>query len=324
MIKLYQEYPLNINASSLKEIITIQKEKRRAKGNYYFDYNRFLSFSLALSLKKQTVISTIVKELNMKEEELELYKSILAENSLINSEDLKLIEKITTKSTTKIKNFSLEIEEIIQHLNRATGRNFRISKDNEKRIKTLLSSNKFTVSDFKKVNVYFTKIWSSNPDMAKYLRPATLYNSKFETRLEESEFFFEELNKYEKTIQNICHEFHSIISLEVYGENRLIASETQVIEDFCNELPISLQESIIHWIKKGYTEEQIIEVIKITKDSWSKKPELEKHISVSKILDQKFPERAKIVERILSKQNESTHKTGVISAEDWLKQKEKE
>jgi len=310
---------LNLNSSTLKSLIDLQKEKRQESENYYFDYNRFISFSLALSSKKQTVLNTLIKELNMKEEEVILYSETLKDNGFLNAEDIKILQKANGK--VKSKDFSLEIEEIITHLNHAADRNFRISKDTKTRIKNLLLSGSFSVSDFKKVNVYFTKIWGSNPEMSKYLRPQTLYNGKFETRLEEAEQFFEGLSKYQKDIEKICHKFHRLISMEIYPKNKLIASETQIVEDFCSELPLSLQTSIIHWLEKGYSVEEITNVIEITIDNWSKKPELEKHISISKILDQKFPERAAAVKRILSKKKETIHKSGVIEAEEWLKNK---
>jgi len=287
---------LNLNGPSIKSLIELQK-KKRSEDNYYFNYNRFLSFALALHTKKQTVLSSLVKELKIKDEELNLYINTLKEEELISAEDIKLLKKASTN--IKSKDFSNEIEEIITHLNHAADRNFRISKDTQTRIKNLLISGKYNVSDFKKVNVYFTKIWGSNPEMSKYLRPATLYNTKFETRLEEADMFFEELNKYEKSIQKICTKFHTLISMEVYPKDKLIASETQIVDDFCSELPLNLQTSIIHWLKLGYSDDQIIQVIEVTIDHWSKKPELAKHISISKILDQKFPERAAAVKRIL-------------------------
>ena len=307
---------MNLNGPSIKFLIELQKTKRR-EDNYYFNYNRFLSFSLALYTRKQTVISSLIKELKLKEEELDLYIETLKKEELISTEDIKILGKASR--SIKSKDFSNEIEEIITHLNHAADRNFRISKDTKTRIKNLLTTGKYNVSDFKKVNVYFTKIWGPNPEMSKYLRPATLYNTKFETRLEEADMFFEELNKYEKAIQKICNKFHTLISMEVYPKDKLIASETQIVEDFCSEIPLSLQTGIIHWLKMGYSEEKIIQTIEVTIDNWSKKPELAKHISISKILDQKFPDRVKAVERILSKAGIKQHKSGVIEAEEWLK-----
>lgn len=306
-----------INAPTLEKILKTQVEKKKEE-NYYFDYNRFLSFCLALSSGKASVLSLLVSSLGIKEEELLLYYESLKELELLTDKDISILKKISLNY--KSRDYSKEIQSIIDHLNQTVGRNFRDSKQTSTRLKSLLMTGNYTLDDFREMHVYFNKIWGSNPNMAKYLRPQTLYNSKFEQRIEESRFFFSELKKYEHDIHKLCLEFHSLIALEVFPKEQLVASETQNAEDFCSELPLSLQTTIIHWLKMGYSIEQIIETIYVTIEKWSQKPELASHISISKILDQKFPDRFRAVQNILKREKGKVHKSGVSDVEKWIKE----
>lgn len=73
--------------------------------------------------------------------------------------------------------------EIIEHLNSKAGTNFRVnSKDTRKHIKARFDEG-FTVEDFKTVIDHKVTEWGNNPDMAQYLRPSTLFGTKFESYL---------------------------------------------------------------------------------------------------------------------------------------------
>ena len=77
--------------------------------------------------------------------------------------------------------------QIINYLNEKTNKNFRsnISKT-QKLIQARIKEN-FTVEDFKKVIDIKTQEWLKDSTMSKYLRPETLFGSKFEGYLNESE-----------------------------------------------------------------------------------------------------------------------------------------
>lgn len=73
--------------------------------------------------------------------------------------------------------------EIIEYLNSKAGTNFRVnSKDTRKHIKARIDEG-FTVNDFKTVIDRKVTEWGNNPDMVQYLRPSTLFGTKFESYL---------------------------------------------------------------------------------------------------------------------------------------------
>ena len=79
-----------------------------------------------------------------------------------------------------------EATEVIGHLNIKTGSSYRATTEaNIKPIRARLNDG-FTVEDCKKVIDTKSGQWLNNPDMVKYLRPATLFSpSKFEGYLNE-------------------------------------------------------------------------------------------------------------------------------------------
>lgn len=76
-------------------------------------------------------------------------------------------------------------DEIIQYLNTTTGKNFKSnSKDTQRHIRARISEG-FTVEDFRRVIDLKAAEWGGS-DMRKYLRPETLFGSKFEGYLNEA------------------------------------------------------------------------------------------------------------------------------------------
>lgn len=73
--------------------------------------------------------------------------------------------------------------EIIEYLNSKAGTNYRYnSKDTRKHIKARFDEG-FTLDDFKAVIDRKVVEWGNNPEMAQYLRPSTLFGTKFESYL---------------------------------------------------------------------------------------------------------------------------------------------
>lgn len=76
---------------------------------------------------------------------------------------------------------------IISYLNIKAGTNFKYStKTTQNKIQARLNDG-FTVDDFKKVIDTKVKSWGRDQTYSKYLRPETLFGSKFESYLNESE-----------------------------------------------------------------------------------------------------------------------------------------
>ena len=73
-----------------------------------------------------------------------------------------------------------DVKEIVEYLNMKTGSHY---KPTSKKTKSLIHARMvegFTVDDFKTVIANKTAEWSNDPHMCKYLRPETLFGTKFE------------------------------------------------------------------------------------------------------------------------------------------------
>lgn len=87
-----------------------------------------------------------------------------------------------TKHTDKDKDKKIYIVEIVNHLNITAGTKYK--SDTHKTQSLIMARLKegFTLDDFKQVHEVKTKEWA-NTEMAKFLRPETLYSNKFESYL---------------------------------------------------------------------------------------------------------------------------------------------
>lgn len=77
------------------------------------------------------------------------------------------------------------VSEVIDYLNEKAGKSYKATT--QRTISLISARNKegFTIYDFKKVIDTKTQQWKSNADMNKYLRPETLFGTKFESYLQE-------------------------------------------------------------------------------------------------------------------------------------------
>ena len=80
---------------------------------------------------------------------------------------------------------SKQVKAIVQFLNEKTGSHYRASSAKTKRLIHARLNEGFTVDDFEKVIVKKCKDWKADTKMAKYLRPETLFGTKFEGYLNE-------------------------------------------------------------------------------------------------------------------------------------------
>ena len=97
-------------------------------------------------------------------------------NTSNNTRDIKDI--VEQSSTTP-----LPYEEIVQYLNQKTGKNFKhTSKVTQRHIRARLAEG-FTISDFKQVIDKKCSDWLRDQKMKEYLRPETLFGTKFESYL---------------------------------------------------------------------------------------------------------------------------------------------
>lgn len=94
----------------------------------------------------------------------------------------KLTTTIEEKKEDKKENINNIVEEIIAHLNAATGAKYRPQTDSTKRAIRARLSEGYTINDFIAVIDKKVAEWKGS-DMEKYLRPQTLFGTKFESYL---------------------------------------------------------------------------------------------------------------------------------------------
>lgn len=81
------------------------------------------------------------------------------------------------------KDINKYIVEIVNYLNSVAGKSYRTSTRKTRSLIKARINEGFTVDDFKKVIDIKHAEWSLNPKMSKYLRPETLFGTKFESYL---------------------------------------------------------------------------------------------------------------------------------------------
>lgn len=101
------------------------------------------------------------------------------------------------------------ITEIVDYLNQAANTSFKPSSKNTQSLINARTREGFTIDDFKAVIDGRVKAWANDPKMSEYLRPQTLFGTKFESYLnaskakpktdeEEWDELFEEYARYER------------------------------------------------------------------------------------------------------------------------------
>lgn len=79
-----------------------------------------------------------------------------------------------------------DIVSVIDYLNSKTGKKFKSNTDKTKKIITARFNDGFTINDFKKVVDNKVKDWLNDEKMNEFLRPETLFGTKFESYLNKS------------------------------------------------------------------------------------------------------------------------------------------
>lgn len=79
------------------------------------------------------------------------------------------------------------IIDVLTYLNQKTGKNYTGKSKAQKQHMVARIKEGFTVDDFKRVIDNKVRDWGNNPKMKVYLRPETLFGTKFETYLNDNE-----------------------------------------------------------------------------------------------------------------------------------------
>lgn len=115
-----------------------------------------------------------------------LSNNLLSNNLLSNKDTKELKDNVAdAPPAPKAEAPDLPFKDVIEYLNLAAGTSYRpSSKKTQSLIKARISDG-FGVEDFKKVVDIKTKAWARDKQMAVYLRPETLFGTKFESYLNE-------------------------------------------------------------------------------------------------------------------------------------------
>ena len=81
----------------------------------------------------------------------------------------------------------IPFDQIIHYLNEKTGKNFRSGSNKTKELIHARYGEGFTLEDFKRVIDLKSVEWQSDPNWNKFLRPETLFGTKFEAYLNQQE-----------------------------------------------------------------------------------------------------------------------------------------
>jgi len=307
---------MKLTGLTTKKLLEYQL-KKGVKTEFY-KANRFLLFCFALNNKTRTVISALISSEKYTELEIAEYIKTLRSMELLQKPDEVTLNKIS--KDYKSKDYDQEIAEIVAHFNRVSNKKSKATKALVSVFRNLLTSGNYTVKDFKTVSLYYTRQWSEDPFMSKFVTLTSFFRpTKFEEKLEQSREYFQKLNEKQKELDKFCKVFKNRIKQEYFQKNETLESNSTCgISAFkCDNMPLQLQESIVHWLNIGFDIDVIINTIEVTIDSWSKNPKFAPHISLKKILDNRFPDRELAVSKKI--ENATKHRSGISVVDAWSK-----
>lgn len=118
--------------------------------------------------------------------------SNLNKTTFKNEQPIPINYQLTKQLTTDNKDIveqgstvAIPYKEIVDYLNKKTNKNFKYTSKSTQRLINARFKEKFTVDDFKTVIDTKTSQWLKDKKMSAYLRPDTLFGTKFESYLNE-------------------------------------------------------------------------------------------------------------------------------------------
>lgn len=177
-----QHFPFWSNATIRRTISSLEKQELLFVGNYNkagfdntkwysIDYFKLEGVSKRLAQNEQTTCSKRA--------------DAVAQNEQTNTRDYTEITTETTNNNIMSGNPTVSripYKEIVDYLNKKTGKNFKHKTAKTRKFIEARCNQDFRLDDFKKVIDIKTDEWL-NTDSDKYLRPETLFGTKFESYL---------------------------------------------------------------------------------------------------------------------------------------------
>ena len=177
---LTELFPFWNRAKIQRIIASLENQGLVIKGNYnQLAYDRTTWYALPKFeqslVQNQTVNCSNLNKTPFKSEQpipinYQLTKQLTTDN-----------KDIVEQSST----MSVPYKEIVDYLNQKTNKNFKYTSKATQRLINARFKEKFTVDDFKTVIDTKTSQWLKDKKMSAYLRPDTLFGTKFESYLNE-------------------------------------------------------------------------------------------------------------------------------------------
>lgn len=168
------------NRAKIQRIISsLENQGLLIKGNYnQLAYDRTTWYALP-KFEQSVVQNQTVNCSDLNNERFKNEQPIPINYQLTKQLTNKDIKDIVEHSPTE----SVPYQEVVEYLNQKTGKNFKhTSKVTQRHIRARLAEG-FTVSDFKQVIDKKCSDWLRDQKMKEYLRPETLFGTKFESYL---------------------------------------------------------------------------------------------------------------------------------------------
>lgn len=168
------------NRAKIQRIISsLENQGLLIKGNYnQLAYDRTTWYALP-KFEQSVVQNQTVNCSDLNNERFKNEQPIPINYQLTKQLTNKDIKDIVVHSPTE----PVPYQEVVEYLNQKTGKNFKhTSKVTQRHIRARLAEG-FTVSDFKQVIDKKCSDWLRDQKMKEYLRPETLFGTKFESYL---------------------------------------------------------------------------------------------------------------------------------------------
>ena len=178
----YTVNQLVVNSDKRLELTT-QKVRTILKK---FEKEGYIQFLTSGSKGKESTLKIVLKDKLFGQQQSNNYSTNKSEQlqGFEGDKQQQSNNNLTTLSKKKEKNNNI-YSLVIDYLNRKANTNYKSSTKNTQSYINARVSEGFTVEDFKKVIDSKSKEWM-NTDFEKYLRPATLFGTKFENYLNEA------------------------------------------------------------------------------------------------------------------------------------------
>ena len=192
LLSRYSNYETNVTGYTVNQLVvnadkrlnlTTQKVRTILKK---FEKEGYIQFLTSGSKGKESTLKIILKDKLFNQQQSNNYSTNKSEQlqGFEGAEQQQSNNNVTTLSKKKEKNNNI-YSLVVDYLNRKANTNYRASTKNTQGFINARVSEGFTVEDFKKVIDSKSKEWL-NTDFEKYLRPATLFGTKFENYLNEA------------------------------------------------------------------------------------------------------------------------------------------